>query len=107
MRFCVKHAQERAGLPVEIIPIDPVPLTAVGKISKPALKLDILRRVVDAIVRTRADGCRCTTTIDGSGKRPKVEIRFYGAAPDAETLTRLREDLAGFAFESEVCADTK
>lgn len=107
MRFCVKHAQERAGLPVEIIPIDPMPLTAVGKISKPALKLDILRRVVDAIVRTRADGCRCTTTIDGSGKRPKVEIRFDGAAPDAETLTRLREDLAGFAFESEVCADTK
>ena len=107
MRFCAERAQERAGLPVEIIVVDPMPLTAVGKISKPALKLDILRRVVESLARIRADGAQFQTTVDVSGKRPKVEVRFYGAAPRAEALTRLREDLAGFAFESEVRVESK
>ena len=56
MGFCVQRAPERAGLPVEIILLDHMPLTPVGKISKPALKVDILRRTVEALAQARAGG---------------------------------------------------
>jgi fatty-acyl-CoA synthase len=102
MGFCAKHAHERAGLPVEIILVDQMPLTPVGKIAKPALKLDILRRTVEALAQARAGGAGFRTTIDMSGRRPKVAVLFETGAPDADALASLRQALATFEFESEV-----
>jgi len=101
MRFCGERAHERAGLPVEIILLEQMPLTAVGKISKPVLKVDILRRTVEALAAS-AGGAAFTTTIDMSGRRPKAEVVFEAPGPDAEIVAKLRAVFATYEFESEV-----
>ncbi len=45
--FCQKHVAERAAVPVEIFVLPALPLTAVGKIYKPALRRDAARRVFE------------------------------------------------------------
>ncbi len=102
MAFCAQRAHERAGLPVEIILLDHMPLTPVGKISKPALKVDILRRTVEALAQARAGGAEFKTTVDMTGRRPKVEVLFPTESPENGALAQLREVLETFEFESEV-----
>jgi fatty-acyl-CoA synthase len=108
LAFCAQHAHERAALPVELIMIDQMPLTAVGKISKPVLNVDILRRTVEAVVSgTVTVPGAFETSIDMSGRRPKVKIGFApGGAVGAEALERLRKALSVFEFESEVAGGT-
>lgn len=108
LAFCALHTHERAALPVELIMIDQMPLTAVGKISKPVLKVDILRRTVEAVVSgTISVPGAFETSIDMSGRRPKVKIDFSpGGAVGAEALERLRKALSVFEFESEVAGGT-
>jgi fatty-acyl-CoA synthase len=45
-----EHTPERAAVPVAMHPVDPMPLTAVGKIFKPALRVDAMRRVATALL---------------------------------------------------------
>jgi fatty-acyl-CoA synthase len=108
LAFCAQHTHERAALPVELIMIDQMPLTAVGKISKPVLNVDILRRTVEAVVSgTVTVPGAFETSIDMSGRRPKVKIGFApGGAVGAEALERLRKALSVFEFESEVAGGT-
>ena len=40
-----ERTPERAAVPVQVIPIDPMPLTGVGKVFKPQLRWDAARRV--------------------------------------------------------------
>ena len=40
-----ERTPERAAAPVQIIPIDPMPLTGVGKVFKPQLRWDAAKRV--------------------------------------------------------------
>jgi fatty-acyl-CoA synthase len=40
-----QHTPERAAVPVAMHTVEPMPLTAVGKIFKPALRVDAMRRV--------------------------------------------------------------
>ena len=46
--YCREHITERAAIPKEIFVIDPMPVTAIGKIFKPALRYDAIKRVFDA-----------------------------------------------------------
>ena len=45
IEFARERAPERAAVPVDVILVDAVPLTAVGKVFKPALRLEAARRV--------------------------------------------------------------
>ncbi|ACN15207.1 FadD5 [Desulforapulum autotrophicum HRM2] len=47
MEWAKKNIGERAAIPKEIIVIEQIPLTAVGKVFKPALKWDATRRVYE------------------------------------------------------------
>ena len=47
MAWAKTHIGERAAIPKEIIVTDQIPLTAVGKVFKPALKWDAIRRVYE------------------------------------------------------------
>jgi len=98
MRFCAEHVHERAALPAEVIQLAEMPLTAVGKIAKPALRIDIVRRTVEALVREHVDGAiEADVSVDSSGRRPKVTVRLACASP-----TGLARALAAYEFESEV-----
>jgi fatty-acyl-CoA synthase len=102
-RFCANEVHERAALPVDIIVLDAMPLTAVGKIAKPVLKIDILQRTVDAIANeVLGGGCRWTISIDTAGL-PTANIQID---PDSGA-TQLQADalarrLAAFEFRSQV-----
>jgi len=45
-----EHTPERAAVPVALYFVDPMPLTAVGKIFKPALRSDAARRVAEQLI---------------------------------------------------------
>ena len=61
--FCRKEIPERAAVPVQVVPIPVMPVTGVGKIFKPALRLDAAQRAFDAaLAPLRADGVAVTVT---------------------------------------------
>ena len=45
-----ERTPDRAAVPVQIIPIDPMPLTGVGKVFKPQLRWDAARRVFTGVL---------------------------------------------------------
>jgi fatty-acyl-CoA synthase len=51
-----EHTPERAAVPVALHFVDPMPLTAVGKIFKPALRIDAMRRVAEQLLEGLAAG---------------------------------------------------
>ena len=46
--FCRQEIPERAAVPVQVVPIPVMPLTGVGKIYKPALRLEAAQRAFEA-----------------------------------------------------------
>ena len=55
MAYLKEHTPERAAVPVALHPVDPMPLTAVGKIFKPALRVDAMRRVAERLLEGLGD----------------------------------------------------
>jgi fatty-acyl-CoA synthase len=103
MRFCAGQVHERAALPSEIIIVDNMPLTAIGKIAKPALRIDILRRTAEAAAAMVAPAGTFGVSVDMSGRRPKVVLRLAKAGRvDQDGIARLTAALAVFAFDAEV-----
>ncbi len=65
LAFLKEHTPERAAVPVQLHFVNPMPLTAVGKIFKPALRIDAIRRVAEALLEGAA----------GPGLSCGVEVR--------------------------------
>jgi fatty-acyl-CoA synthase len=64
-----ERTPERAAVPVQVIPIDPMPLTGVGKVFKPQLRWDAANRVFDKVLaplRERGIDCRVKVGAHGS-----------------------------------------
>ncbi|GGC85053.1 acyl-CoA synthetase [Chelatococcus reniformis] len=77
-----ERTPERAAVPVQIIPIDPMPLTGVGKVFKPKLRWDAATRVFNGVLAPlREKGIDC-----------KVDVRPHGSHGSVATVT-----LAGVA----------
>ena len=55
------HTPERAAVPVALHFVDPMPLTAVGKIFKPALRVDAMRRVAEQMLEGLAAAAEALT----------------------------------------------
>lgn len=116
IEFCRHRIQERASLPVEVVVIDTIPLTAVGKISKPALRVDAMQRVVGMVARDIiGDAGSFSVTVDESGTRPAALLtlqirrdvepdRQSDLQPDLESdiELRLRRALAGYEFATRI-----
>ncbi|MGJ4941324.1 acyl-CoA synthetase [Bradyrhizobium sp. HKCCYLS1011] len=59
---------ERAAVPVQIIPVDPMPLTGVGKVFKPQLRWDAATRVFTGVLSQLADrGIDCSVKVGPHG----------------------------------------
>jgi fatty-acyl-CoA synthase len=104
--FCRGRIQERASLPVEIFIIDAIPQTAVGKISKPALRMDAMQRVVSSVAaKVIGNEGRFDAMIDQSGRRPSaiLTINIGGGAANADLIrASLQEALAGYEFATRI-----
>lgn len=51
LEHAARHVPERAAVPKDVWLLDAIPVTAVGKTFKPALRLDAIRRVLEEEVR--------------------------------------------------------
>lgn len=99
--FCREHVKERAACPVKVIIIDQMPLTAVGKIFKPDLRLDITRRVA-AWAAAGVVGPERILSVEtpSSTGRPMVVVQVCGSlAANGATLAALKEALGGYHFD--------
>ena len=72
-----ERTPERAAVPVQIIPIDPMPLTGVGKVYKPQLRWDAAKRVFTNVLSPLvARGITC-----------QVEVGLHGTHGSIATVT--------------------
>ncbi len=62
--FCRREIPERAAVPVQVALIPVMPVTGVGKIYKPALRLDAAQRAFEAaIAPLQGEGMAATVTV--------------------------------------------
>ena len=72
-----ERTPERAAVPVQVIPVDPMPLTGVGKVFKPQLRWDAATRVFTGVLMPlRERGIDC-----------KVEVGAHGSHGSVATVT--------------------
>jgi fatty-acyl-CoA synthase len=78
-------------VPVQVIPIDPMPLTGVGKVFKPQLRWDAAGRVFDKVLSPlRERGIDCTVRVGAHGSHGSIAtVTLTGVATDR------REAVAG------------
>ena len=84
LAFLREHTPERAAVPVALHFVDPMPLTAVGKIFKPTLRTDAMRRVADELLRDLpAAGEACAVAVVADATHGQVIRVTLTAADDA------------------------
>ncbi|KRB76127.1 O-succinylbenzoate--CoA ligase [Nocardioides sp. Root190] len=96
LEHCRTHVHERAAVPVEVIVLDQIPLTPVGKVSKPALRADAVTRVVAGLAH--AIDPAAEIVIDQSGARLGVVVVVHDPASEEP----VRRAVAGFEFATRV-----
>ena len=104
--FCRKEIPERAAVPVQVVPIPVMPLTGVGKIFKPVLRLEAAQRAFDAALASlRTEGVAATVTARNDATHGTlVEVRVTaGAGPSQDAIVkRCAELLGGFQIRHAV-----
>lgn len=91
--LCKRDVQERAAVPVEIIAIPAMPMTAVGKINKPALRYDSMRRVAGSVATALiADRGSVDVVVDETGLRPCVTVTVRLHTGDAAAIKQQLTD---------------
>ena len=102
MAHCREHITERAALPKQIAIIDPMPVTAIGKIFKPKLRYDAIKKVFEAELEQLSD---LAESIDVVVKEHKIHgtTANITAKPkpdtDAATLRARIDDILGHFTE--------
>lgn len=100
LELCKNNVQERAAVPIEIHVIPALPMTAVGKINKPALRVNILRRVAEEVAGGVIDGSGTVSVrVDESGRRPCAVITARVRDP-ATVEGKLKDAFTTFEFQT-------
>jgi fatty-acyl-CoA synthase len=104
--FCRKEIPERAAVPVQVVPIAVMPLTGVGKIFKPALRLDATQRAFEAALEPlKAESIDATVTVrtdPNYGTVGVVRLSGVTAGSRASAEKRCAELLGGFQIRHSV-----
>jgi fatty-acyl-CoA synthase len=103
IEFC-RDRMERGAVPVEAVLISAMPLTAMGKIAKPTLRIDAMKRVVrELVVKVVPAGDRIPLEVDEAGKRPAMVVLLEPALfRDAALVQKLQESFSRFTFKIEI-----
>ncbi len=96
--FARERIAERAAVPKEVLVIDRLPLTAVGKVHKQTLKIDATRRVADAAVREIAGERTRYAVVTELDPLHGLIVR---AQVPGRNVDAVKNALAAFAFRSE------
>jgi len=101
-----ERTPERAAVPVQIIPIDPMPLTGVGKVFKPKLRWDAATRVFTGVLTPlRERGIDCRVEVGAHGSHGSIATVTLTGVPEAtrEAVTNEVHTLLGpFVMRHEV-----
>jgi fatty-acyl-CoA synthase len=105
LAFAAPHIAERAAVPKRITLLPALPLTAIGKVYKPALRLHAAERVVGERL-TRA-GLAARVAVRGEDRGGRLVLRFVpgddGGPEKLQALEpSLRALMAGFALAWEI-----
>jgi fatty-acyl-CoA synthase len=106
LALCQREVPERAAVPIDVVVISAVPITAVGKIFKPALRLDAMRRAaLKTVDATLGSGAVVRVDVRETDARPAV-VLGVPHGPGAETVAdSLRRAFAGYTFETRILID--
>ncbi len=106
IHYLRERTPERAAVPVALHFVDPMPLTAVGKIFKPALRIDAARRVADQLLEGLfAAGERLAVQVVTDAKHGQLIRVSLGAVSAAERdglAAAVHERLSPLAIRHEV-----
>jgi fatty-acyl-CoA synthase len=101
-----ERTPERAAVPQQIIFIDPMPLTAVGKVFKPKLRWDAAQRVfARSLAPLVEQGIRCEVNVvahDTHGSLATVTIKDVPAESREAVAQRVHEGLDPFVMRHEI-----
>jgi fatty-acyl-CoA synthase len=95
--FARKEIPERAAVPVQVMVIPQMPLTGVGKIFKPALRLDAARCAFDtALAPLKADGVALDVIVRNDDTHGTLAVVRVAGGPSETVVKRCAELLGGF-----------
>jgi fatty-acyl-CoA synthase len=101
-----ERTPERAAVPVQIIPVDPMPLTGVGKVFKPQLRWDAATRVfANVLSPLRERGIDCEVKVGPHGSHGSIATVTLGGVPEegrAAIIGEVDALLAPFVMRHEV-----
>lgn len=98
LEYCRGQIAERAACPVAIVELDEMPLTAVGKIFKPALREMATREAVERAVEEATGARPASVSVVSSPGRPAVEVDLSNISQNARD--RALRALQRFTFET-------
>jgi fatty-acyl-CoA synthase len=99
--FARDRITERAAVPKDIVVIDRLPVTAIGKVHKQALKLDITRRVAETVIRQSAGP---DAAIDVRVEQHALHGLIVRARVPKASTHAVSQALAAFAFRTDISA---
>ena len=78
-----ERTPERAAAPAQIIPVDPMPLTGVGKVFKPQLRWDAAKRVFTGALRPLVErNIDCTIEVGPHGSHGSIATVTIDRVPE-------------------------
>jgi fatty-acyl-CoA synthase len=107
IEFARERTPERAAVPVDLFFVDPMPLTAVGKVFKPALRWRATERVVGGLLADLAAdaGCSIGVEVGAHALHGHLISVSLGGVPEAHRATlaqRVHERLGPLEMRHEI-----
>jgi fatty-acyl-CoA synthase len=105
LEFVRSRAPERAAVPVNLFPVSPMPLTAVGKVFKPELRWDAARRAFAQVLAPLAgQGVAVNVRVGAHPVHGSLAtVVLSGSGADRAALEQqVRERLGPFAMRHEI-----
>ncbi|MGE0348473.1 AMP-binding protein [Hydrogenophaga sp.] len=101
LRAVAPQVYERPAVPRRVVVVDALPLTAIGKVFKPALRLRAIELRLTDLARELAPGRPVRVSAVDDGGRQRATVRFGGEADEA-LADQLKAALAAIAVPTEV-----
>jgi len=94
MAYARDHIGERAAVPKEVVILDAIPLTPVGKIFKPALRWDATRRMYEKELEALGETARSVSVEVAEHKVHGTAVRIRVEPASGVTEDQVRERIA-------------
>ncbi|WP_172425048.1 AMP-binding protein [Vandammella animalimorsus] len=95
--YAQQHIAERPAWPKALYVLDALPVTAVGKPYKPALRAEAAVRLLEPALRQLSGDAQLQVQASEGGKRG-LDVRVRLSQPSPQAQQAIREELDGYAF---------